>query len=183
MNNEDKSIRKLVRQKRDTERAVKKNLTEEEHKKQIKKWTTFFRRNLDIYAEDYLQIPLKPYQRIMMHLMGISNTFFAICARLSAKSFIVSLYALCICLLKPFSWVVITSSTLDQGRKMIDAKIKNEFIFKISPVLKYMYDEGMITIVSSKDECIVRFFNNSYIKVLPPTESSRGEIDILIFII
>lgn len=44
-------------------------------------WTTFFRRNWDIYAEFYLGIPLKPYQRVALHEIGVSDTFFWRAAR------------------------------------------------------------------------------------------------------
>lgn len=174
MNKDDKLLRKTIRQKRDTDKTTKPKLTEEQHKEQIKKWTTFYRRNLDIYAEDRLGIKLRPFQRIMLHMMGISQVWFAICSRGISKTFIVGLYGICICNLKPYSEVVITAQTIDQGRKMVEDKIKKELVKKLSPVLKYMYEEGLINIKSSKDEVEVSFFNGSIIKVLPPQDSSRG---------
>lgn len=70
---------------------------------------------------------------------------------------------------------MITSQTLDQSRKMIDSKIKGELVNKLSPVLKYMYENNMIEIKSSKDEARVDFFNGSSILVLPCLDSSRGQ--------
>ena len=45
-------------------------LSEEEEKERIKDWTTLFRRNPDIFIEDYLGIPLCPFQE---HI--VFNTF------------------------------------------------------------------------------------------------------------
>lgn len=174
MNKERKELNKLIRQKRDTDKSIRKKISPEKRKEQIKKWTTFYRRNLDIYAEERLRIKLRPFQRIMIHMMGISQVWFAICSRGISKTFIVGLYSICICLLKPYSEVIITAQTIDQGRKMVEDKIKNELVKKLSPILKYMYENGMIVIKSSKDEVEVRFFNGSFIKVLPPVDSSRG---------
>lgn len=174
MNDNRKELNKVIKLKRDTEKSRKNKLTEEERKAQIKKWTTFYRRNIDIYAEEKLRVKLRPFQRIMLHMMGISQVWFGICSRASSKTFIVALYCICVCLLKPYTEAVITASTIDQGRKMVDQKIRNELIKKLSPVLRYMYDKSMINIKSSKDEVEVTFFNGSSIKVLPPVDSSRG---------
>jgi hypothetical protein len=65
MTEEKKAINKVIRLKRDTDKSIKPKLTEEERKTQIKKWTTFYRRNIDIYAEERLRIKLRPFQRIM----------------------------------------------------------------------------------------------------------------------
>ena len=42
----------------------------------IIEWTTLFRRNWDIFAEFYLGIPLKPYQRQALHEIGVSDVYF-----------------------------------------------------------------------------------------------------------
>lgn len=174
MDDERKAINKVVRLKRDTDKSIKTKLTEEQRKVQIKKWTTFYRRNIDIYAEERLRIKLRPFQRIMLHLMGRSQVWFGICSRASSKTFIVALFCVCVCLLKPYTEAVITASTIDQGRKMVEQKIKNELIKKLSPVLKYLYEQGQIKLKTSKDEVAVEFFNGSTINVLPAIDSSRG---------
>ena len=139
MTNDRKELNRVIQLKRETEKSTKPKLTEEQRKTQTKKWTTFYRRNIDIYAEDRLRVKLRPFQRIMLHMMGISQIWFGICSRASSKTFIVALYCICICLLKPYTEAIITASTLDQGRQMVERKIKNELVKKLSPVLKYMY--------------------------------------------
>lgn len=146
----------------------------EDKKKRIKQWTTFYRKNWEIYAEERLRVKLRPFQRIMLHLIGRSEVFFAVCARGSAKTFIVGLAAVIYCLLYPYGYVVITASTVDQAKKMVDNKIRNELILKLSPVLHYMYQKGLIEITSSTDRAEVSFFNGSSITVMPALDSSRG---------
>lgn len=52
-------------------------------------WTTLFRRNWEIYAEFYLGIGLKPFQREALHLMGVSDSFFFRAGRGVSKTFFV----------------------------------------------------------------------------------------------
>lgn len=174
MNDADKELRRVIRKKRDTDKSVKQKISEAERNEQVKKWTTFYRRNLDIYVEERLRIKLRPFQRIMIHMMGRSQIWFGICSRGISKTFITGLFCVSTCLLKPYTEAVITAQTLDQGRKMVEDKIKNELVKKLSPVLKYMYEQGLIVIKSSKDEVSVDFFNGSSIRVLPPLDSARG---------
>lgn len=174
MNKADKNIRMLIRQKRDTEKSITKQITDEQRKEQVKKWTTFYRRNWDIYAEERLRIRLRPFQRVMLYMIGISNVWFGVCSRGTSKTFIVGLAAVIKCLLYPYSEVVLTAVTIDQAGKMVDEKIKRELIDKLSPVLKYMYDRGDIIISSSKDRITIDFFNGSKLFVAPPVDSSRG---------
>ena len=174
MSNDSKELNKVIQLKRNTEKSAKRKLTKEERDIQIKKWTTFYRRNIDIYAEERLRIKLRPFQRIMLHMRGVSQVWFGICSRASSKTFIVALFCVCMCLLLPYTEAIITASTIDQGRKMVEQKIKNELVRKLSPILKYLYEQGKIKIKTSKDEVEVEFFNGSTIKVLPAMDSSRG---------
>ena len=112
MTEEQKALNRVIRLKRETEKSTKPKLTEQDRKTQIKKWTTFYRRNIDIYAEERLRIKLRPFQRIMLHLMGISQVWFGICSRASSKTFVAALYCICVCLLKPYTEAIITASTL-----------------------------------------------------------------------
>ena len=50
----------------------------------IIEWLTLFqsfRRNWHIYVDMVLGIKLRPFQMIMIYLMGISDIFYAICSR------------------------------------------------------------------------------------------------------
>lgn len=79
------------------------------------------------------------------------------------------------CLLYPYSECVITATTIKQAKKMVEEKIEGELIKKLSPVLLYYYQQGLIKISYSDDEVRVDFlFNGSKIIVLPSADSSRG---------
>ena len=148
---------------------------DDELESNIIEWTTLFRRNWDIYAEFFLGIPLKPYQRQALHEIGVSDVFFWRAARGGAKSFITMLAAVCKMLLYPNCQIVITSSTVDQANKMVKEKFEKELIKKLSQVLLYYYEKDWIKITKPNDgyyvECTL---NNSSITVLAPVESARG---------
>ena len=149
--------------------------TNQEKEENVIEWITFFRRNWHIYAEMVLKINLKPFQKIMIYLMGISDTFFAICSRGLSKTFIAGLGATIKCLLYPFSEVIITSSTIDQANKMVEDKIRDDLIKKLSSYLLYLFEKEYIVIRKPTDGYIVDFpITGSNIRVLPAVESSRG---------
>ena len=50
-------------------------------KRQVRDWCTFYRRNWDIYAVERLQINLKMFQRLVIHLIGVSDIFYLMCSR------------------------------------------------------------------------------------------------------
>lgn len=152
----------------------------EKRKANIKKWTTYYRRNWDLYVEQVFQIKLYPIQKILIHLMGVSDEFFAICTRGAAKSFLVALGCLCEATLKPYSEIVLTSSTIPQASKLVEKKIRDEIIKKLSPYLKYMYEHEYIVITKSNTSdggayTLTNMLNGSTIKVMPCLDSARGE--------
>lgn len=146
-----------------------------EKENNIIEWITLFRRNWHIYVDMVLGIKLRPFQMIMIYLMGISDVFFAICSRGLSKTFIVGLGAICKMNLYPYSEIVITSSTLPQANKMVEDKIRDELIKKLSPYLLYMYDNEYLVVTKSDDGYkIVNTLNGSILRVLPCLDSSRG---------
>ena len=92
------TLEELIRQKRQRQQK-KRTLTKDERKRQVRDWCTFYRRNWNIYARDRLGINLKPFQEIMLYLLGISNVFFMMCGRGQSKTFMAALAAFIKCLL------------------------------------------------------------------------------------
>ena len=149
--------------------------TNAEKEENIIHWCTLFRRNWHIYAEFVLGIKLRPFQQIMIYLMGISEIFFAICSRGLSKSFIAGLGGLIAMNLYPYSEIVITSSTVPQANKLVEKKIRDELIKKLSPYLLYMYEKEYIVITRSEDGYkIENKLNGSVLTVLACLDSSRG---------
>ena len=138
-------------------------------------WISLYRRNWHIFVDMVLQIKLKPFQMLMIYLMGVSDVFFAICSRGLSKTFIVGLAAVVKMLLYPYSEVIITASTIPQANVIVDKKIRDELIKKLSPYLLYLYEKEYLIITKSDDGFkITCTLNGSTLEVLPALESSRG---------
>ena len=106
--------------------------------------------------------------------MGVSQVFFAICSRGLSKTFVCGLYAICKCLLYPYSEVHLTSSTIPQATKMVKDKMENELCKKLSPILKYYYQKDLI-VFHYGDEIYIEFkMNGSKLWVDAAADSSRG---------
>ena len=132
-------------------------------------WSTFFRRNLHRLVADYLKIRLHWYQSILMYMMGVCHTVVAVASRAAAKSFIVALYACCMCILYPGIEIVISSATKGQSRLIVSKKIKNE-LMGMSPMLRREIE----SIHDTVNDASVKFRNNSLITVVVANENSRG---------
>ena len=77
--------------------------------------------------------------------------------------------------LYPYSEIIITSSTISQANKMVEDKIRDEIIKKLSDYLLYMFDKEYIVINKPDDGYkIENKLNGSTIRVLPCQDSSRG---------
>lgn len=152
------------------------NRIDDKHKEENAiEWITLFRRNWHIYAEMVLQIKLKPFQKVMIYLMGISDVFFAICSRGLSKTFMVGLAALIKMLLYPYSEIVVTASTVPQANVIVEKKIRDELIKKLSPYLLYLYQNEYLVITKSDDGYkITCTLNESSLEVLPCNEGARG---------
>lgn len=149
--------------------------TNQEKEENLIHWITFFRRNWHIYVEFILGIKLRPFQQIMIYLMGISEIFFAICSRGLSKSFLAGLGAIVKMNLYPYSEIVITSSTVPQANKLVEKKIRDELIKKLSPYLLYMYEKEYLVITRAEDGYkIENKLNGSTLAVLACLDSSRG---------
>jgi hypothetical protein len=170
-----KELVELLNQRHKKEETRPKNITDEQKEQNIVNWCSFYRRNINLYASQRLVINIHPFQHIMLYLMGVSQIFMAICSRGLSKTFGVGLFAVCKCLLYPYSEVHLTSSTINQAKKMVSDKIERELCDKLSPVLKYMKDNGLIKFHYGKDEIRVDFLiNGSKLWVDPADEQSRG---------
>lgn len=151
----------------------------EEQLAKAKKHITRYRRNWDLYATEVLQMKLYPLQKFSLHMLGIAHEYYEIATRGSAKSWRIALAAICAFNLYPYSEIVITSSTIAQASKLVEKKIRDEIIKKLSPYLLYMYEHEYIVITKSNTSdggayTIENKLNGSTISVLPCLESARG---------
>lgn len=171
--------RQFLKRQLSTTSADGNNFLSERQKSNAKKWITRWRRNWDLFAEEYLQIKLYPLQKFSLHMVGVSQEYNEIATRGAAKSFRIALAAICAFCLYPYSEVVITSSTIPQASKLVEKKIRDEIIKKLSPTLLYMYEHEYIVITKSNTSdggsyTIENKLNGSTITVAPCLESARG---------
>lgn len=135
-------------------------------------WTTFYRRNLDIAAEDYFGIALYLYQKIMLFLMGVSDFIVFIMARADAKSFIISIYSSIVSVLYPGSEIVLTSGTRGQAKLIISKKLNRDLLGK--NIDKTMLPMEIAKVNVSGDEGRVNFHNGSSIDTVTLGDSGLG---------
>ena len=116
------------------------------------------------------------FQRLVIHLIGVSDIFYLMCSRGLSKTFIAALAAFIECLLYPNSHIVLTATTIKTAKKMVTDKMEDELCGRFSKVLNWMYENKLITFHYRDEEIVVNFhMNDSWIRVLPAIDSSRGE--------
>ena len=80
-----------------------------ENYERIIDWITFYRRNIPVFVEHYLGIPLHWYQIIWLYLLNIYITVVIIAGRASAKSFVIAIFSCAKAILYPNTKVVVAS--------------------------------------------------------------------------
>lgn len=154
-------------------------ITKEQKEENLLEWTTFFRRNWDCFVEDFLEIPLFPYQKNMLLEIQNGEISTLICSRGSSKSFCTAISAITACLLKSNYNVIIVSLTLAQSNLLISSKIDKELSNEktgISPILRQLRKDGWMEFKKDANTggLIVEFANGSTIKSFALGESLRG---------
>ncbi len=152
-----------------TNKQMESTVGKDKFKEQFKKWITFFKLNLDIFAVWYLQLDLFLYQKIVLHFMGKSNLAVIIASRGISKSFMIAIYACCKAILEPNSIICIASATRNQAMLILKEKIQNE-LCNMSPNLA----REIKTIKVSQNDGIVEFHNGSRILIVTASQNSRG---------
>lgn len=145
------------------------NSYEEIKKERYKEWITFYRLNTHVFAEHYLGISLKFYQRILLYFMNLVPLIVWVSSRGNAKSFVSGLYACCRAILYPGTQVVLVASTIDQAAEIINVKIKSELMSKSETLSKE------ILAVKGGKNPEIQFHNGSMIRALAPNDGARGK--------
>lgn len=144
-------------------------LASPEHVEKLLMLTTYYRKNLHRFAKDYLGLTLFWYQSILLFLMGRCHVIVAVAARASAKSWIIAVYSVCVCILYPGSMGVIVSGTKGQSILVISKKIERE-LMRDSPNLRREVKRVHV----DKNEGIVEFHNGSSISAVTLGLSALG---------
>lgn len=134
----------------------------------IAKRCSYYRANPQRFCEEFLNISLKLFQKIIIWMMMHYDAFYFVAARGIGKTYIVAIYAVCRCILYPGSKIVCCSYTFKQGKEII-LKITDDFMQK-SPLLR----NEILKVSTGQNDCFVYFKNGSWIRVVVAGESSRG---------
>lgn len=132
-------------------------------------WCSFYRANPHRFCKDYLNIKLKIFQQVLIYMMNISTCFMFIACRGIGKSFLCAVYCVVRCILWPGTKIVLTSKTRGQAINILDEKIM-KIIYPNSPNLQAEIKSHKI----NNQYAEIIFKNDSYIKVVTASDSSRG---------
>lgn len=132
-------------------------------------WITFYRRNIPVFVEHYLNIPLHWYQIIWLYLLNIYITVVIIAGRASAKSFVIAIFSCAKAILYPNTKVVIASGSKKQASLIVKEKIQKELMPKSENLRREIK-----TIKTSANDIEVIFHNGSSIVVVVAGEGALG---------
>ena len=138
----------------------------------VKLWASYWRSNPHRFAEDYLNIKLKLFQKILIFMMMQSNYFMFLASRSLGKTFLVAVFCVIRCILYPHTKIVVASGTRSQA---------NEVLLKITEELMKAFDWGSENLKNEIESASVGqnraeivFKNGSWIKVATASDSGRG---------
>lgn len=134
-------------------------------------WAGYYRSNIVRFAEEYLHVRLRLFQKILLAMMNLCATFVYIASRGQGKSYLCAIFCCCRAILYPGSKIVIASGTRGQA-----INILQKITMELRPRSKELSAE--IDDKNSKlngTDAVLAFKNTSYIKVVTSGESARGQ--------
>lgn len=159
----------VYEKKKNVNKAVENMSKDEKLRNGVKTWGSFYKENVHRFIEDYFEVELHTFQKIMIYLMSKNNFFMLIAARGMGKSFLVALYAMAICVLRPSLPVILASGTKGQAQLIITQKIDKELKLKYPNIAREIK-----SIKTGSSECSVILHNGSTIQAVTSTDSARG---------
>lgn len=160
----------------------RKRFNKVEQDKRLADWQLFYLNNLDIFTEEFLEIPLHQFQRELLLNCRQYDVMDVIASRGLSKTFCIALLANNLALILPNISILITSMTLSQSNIIIKEKIDEMFTSEAStkvnsPILKQLRKDGFIQFKNDKNTggLIVEYGNGSKIFAVNCGESARGK--------
>lgn len=133
-------------------------------------WGAYYRENPDIFAEEYLHLRLKWFQKVLLVMMLWCENFVFIACRGLGKTYLSAIYCVTRCILFPGTIVCIASGTRGQAITVLE-KI-NLQLKPGSPELRSEINEKESKMNGTNAQIV--FWNTSAIKVVTASDSSRG---------
>lgn len=132
-------------------------------------WITFYRRNIPVFVEHYLGIPLHWYQIVWLYLLNIYISVVIIAGRASAKSFVIAIFSCAKAILYPNTKVVVASGSKKQASLIVKEKIQKELMPKSENLRREIKK-----ITTNANDIEVTFHNGSSIVVVVAGEGALG---------
>lgn len=133
-------------------------------------WGAYYRWHTDKFAEDYLHIRLRVFQRLLIVMMFWSRIFVLVACRGIGKTFISAVYCVIRCILYPGTMVCIVSGTRGQAINVLE-----KIIYELKPLsaeLRAEINDKETQINGTKAQIV--FHNTSRIKVVTASDNARG---------
>lgn len=134
-------------------------------------WAAFYRKNPQRFVNDFLNIKLKRFQKILIYMMMVSTNFLYIASRGSGKTWLTSLYCVVRCILYPGTKICVASGVKSQAIEVI-TKIETDFLKNYSWGSQNLRNE-IEYISSSVNNARVDFKNGSWINIVTSNDNAR----------
>lgn len=136
-------------------------------------WASYYRSRPDIFAEEYLGISLKPFQKVLLYVMIHFNYTMIFASRGLGKTFLVALYCVVRCILYPGTKITIASKTKEQAMNMVSEKIPELIGMSRTGMIEREITGGIKTSMNHADPNLL-FLNGSWIKITASNEQARS---------
>lgn len=133
----------------------------------VSRMTAYYRSNIHRFAEEYLGLSLRLFQKICLFMMEFNTNFMFIAARGIGKSFLIAIYAVCKAILYPGTLIVVSSKTRKQAIGILE-KI-TQILMPNSPNLRREIKKVEV----NQSNAEIEFHNKSIIKVATANDNSR----------
>ena len=133
-------------------------------------WVAFYRRNPHVFAQQYLHLDLRLFQKILLIMMNYCAIFVFIMTRGGGKTFLSAIFCVTRCVLYPGTKIVIASGTRGQAIAVLEKIILE--LKPNSPELAAEIDDKQTKINGTNAQVV--FNNTSYCKVVTASDSARS---------
>lgn len=132
---------------------------------------SYYRYYPDKFACEILGVNLYPFQKLLFRAMAHHKDSVLIACRGLTKSWIIAMFSITMAILYPTIKIGITSGTGGQARKVVTDKIEDDLMRNYENIRREI--EGKV--ISSKDDCYVKFKNGSQISAFALNQGAKGD--------
>lgn len=122
----------------------------------------YYRQHIDVFCEEYLEIPLNLYQKIALRAMAKYNFIVLVWSRGLGKTWTSAIYVCCMAILYPNLRIGIIAPSFRQSKMLVEDKIDNDLCIRSDALRQEIVDSK-----NGTDQLIRKFANNSQIIAIP----------------